>query len=84
MDYAFLGRTGISVSRLCLGSMLFDPFGNPDADECVRMIREAMDAGVNFIDAADTTAAAPARRSWAEPWKGTGIPSCSPPSSRHR
>jgi aryl-alcohol dehydrogenase-like predicted oxidoreductase len=53
VQYRKLGTTGMSVSNLCLGAMLFGPFGNRDADESVRMIHAALDAGVNFIDTAD-------------------------------
>src|SRR5262249_36579236 len=46
-----LGRTGLKVSELCLGCMTF---GN-EADEAlsVRMIRRAIDAGINFLDTAN-------------------------------
>jgi aryl-alcohol dehydrogenase-like predicted oxidoreductase len=53
MDYRPLGRTGVSVSQLCLGAMMFGAFGNPDHDESVRIIHRALDAGINFIDTAD-------------------------------
>ncbi|MDQ4097170.1 MAG: aldo/keto reductase [Actinomycetota bacterium] len=53
MELRPLGRTGITVSRLCLGTMMFGPWGNPDRDECIGMIHAALDAGVNFIDTAD-------------------------------
>ena len=48
-----LGRTGIQVSPYCLGTMMFGPAGNPDPDECHRIVHRALDAGVNFIDTAD-------------------------------
>ncbi|WP_033341103.1 aldo/keto reductase [Catenuloplanes japonicus] len=48
-----LGRTGVQVSSLCLGTMMFGPVGNPDHDECARMIHRALDAGINMIDTAD-------------------------------
>ena len=48
-----LGETGMRVSSLCLGTMMFGPMGNPDGDECVRIIHRALDAGINFIDTAD-------------------------------
>jgi aryl-alcohol dehydrogenase-like predicted oxidoreductase len=48
-----LGGTGMSVSELALGAMMFGAMGNPDHDESVRMIRTALDAGVNFVDTAD-------------------------------
>ena len=48
-----LGRTGVHVSPLCLGAMMFGAWGNPDHDEGVRIIHRALDAGINFIDTAD-------------------------------
>ena len=53
MEYRTLGSTGVSVSTLCLGTMMFGPWGNTDRDQCVRMIHTALDAGVNFVDTAD-------------------------------
>src|SRR3954463_14173111 len=53
MDHRPLGRTGVSVSRLCLGAMMFGAFGNPDHDDSIRVIHNALDAGINFVDTAD-------------------------------
>ncbi|WP_282703357.1 aldo/keto reductase [Streptomyces sp. CC219B] len=53
MDYRPLGRTGVSVSPLCLGAMMFGAFGNTDHDDSVKIIQRALDAGINFIDTAD-------------------------------
>jgi len=53
MDYRTLGTTGLRVSQLCLGAMMFGAWGNPDHDESVRIINRAVDAGINFIDTAD-------------------------------
>ena len=53
MDYRTLGRTGVRVSPLCLGAMMFGAWGNPDHDDSVRIIFRALDAGINFIDTAD-------------------------------
>jgi aryl-alcohol dehydrogenase-like predicted oxidoreductase len=53
MDYRPLGRTGVSVSPLCLGAMMFGALGNPDHDESIQIIHRALDAGINFIDTAD-------------------------------
>jgi aryl-alcohol dehydrogenase-like predicted oxidoreductase len=53
MDYRSLGRTGIKVSPLCLGAMMFGGMGNPDHDDSIRIIHRAVDAGINFIDTAD-------------------------------
>jgi aryl-alcohol dehydrogenase-like predicted oxidoreductase len=53
MQQRTLGRTGVSVSKLCLGTMMFGAWGNPDHDESVRIIHAALDAGVTMIDTAD-------------------------------
>jgi aryl-alcohol dehydrogenase-like predicted oxidoreductase len=56
MDYRTLGRTGVKVSPLCLGAMMFGAWGNTNHDECIRIIHRALEAGVNFIDTADVYA----------------------------
>jgi aryl-alcohol dehydrogenase-like predicted oxidoreductase len=53
MEYRKLGATGVSVSPLCLGAMMFGAWGNTDHDESVAIIHAALDAGINFIDTAD-------------------------------
>jgi aryl-alcohol dehydrogenase-like predicted oxidoreductase len=53
MDHRTLGRTGVSVSKLCLGAMMFGAWGNSDHDDSVRIIHAALDAGITFIDTAD-------------------------------
>jgi aryl-alcohol dehydrogenase-like predicted oxidoreductase len=57
MEYRSLGHTGVKVSSLCLGAMMFGASGNPDHDESMRIILRALDAGVNFIDTADVYSA---------------------------
>jgi aryl-alcohol dehydrogenase-like predicted oxidoreductase len=57
MQYRTLGRTGVEVSQLCLGAMMFGVWGNPDHDDSVRIIHTALDAGINFIDTADVYSA---------------------------
>ncbi|MDQ2725545.1 MAG: aldo/keto reductase [Actinomycetota bacterium] len=57
MDFRTLGRTGIKVSPLCLGAMMFGAWGNPDHEESVGIIHRALDAGINFIDTADVYSA---------------------------
>jgi aryl-alcohol dehydrogenase-like predicted oxidoreductase len=52
MEYRPLGDTGMSVSQLCLGAMMFGAFGNPDHEDSVRIIHKAQDAGINIIDTA--------------------------------
>jgi aryl-alcohol dehydrogenase-like predicted oxidoreductase len=53
MDYRPLGRTGVSVSQLCLGAMMFGAAGNPDHDDAIQIVHRALDAGINFVDTAD-------------------------------
>ena len=52
-----LGSTGVQVTPLCLGAMMFGGWGNPDHEESVRIIHAALDAGINFIDTADVYSA---------------------------
>ena len=56
MEHRALGRTGVSVSKFCLGAMMFGAWGNPDHDESIRIIHRALDAGINFVDTADVYA----------------------------
>jgi aryl-alcohol dehydrogenase-like predicted oxidoreductase len=56
MEMRTLGSTGVRVSPLCLGAMMFGAWGNTDHDESVRIIHRALDAGINFIDTADVYA----------------------------
>jgi aryl-alcohol dehydrogenase-like predicted oxidoreductase len=53
MRYRVLGGTGMTVSTYCLGAMSFGAWGNPDHGESIRVIHEALDSGINFIDTAD-------------------------------
>jgi aryl-alcohol dehydrogenase-like predicted oxidoreductase len=53
MQLRTLGSTGMRVSPLFLGAMMFGSWGNPDHEDCVRIIHAALDAGINFIDTAD-------------------------------
>jgi aryl-alcohol dehydrogenase-like predicted oxidoreductase len=53
MNYRPLGRTGVQVSPLCLGTMMFGPWGNEDEADSIRIIHRALDAGINFVDTAD-------------------------------
>src|SRR3954465_8103942 len=53
MEMRTLGRTGVQVSELCLGTMMFGAWGETDHDESIRIIHAALDAGINFVDTAD-------------------------------
>jgi aryl-alcohol dehydrogenase-like predicted oxidoreductase len=57
MNYRELGRTGVQVSPLCLGAMMFGAWGNPDHDDSIKVIHRALDAGINFVDTADVYSA---------------------------
>jgi aryl-alcohol dehydrogenase-like predicted oxidoreductase len=56
MEMRELGRTGVKVSPLCLGAMMFGAWGETDHDKSIAIIHRALDAGVNFIDTADVYA----------------------------
>ncbi len=51
MDYRTLGSSGLKVSPLCLGTMMFGD--RTDEAEAARILGSARDAGVNFVDTAD-------------------------------
>lgn len=55
MEYRLFGRTGVKVSQICLGTMMFG--GRADKAESFRIIDHAMDRGVNFIATANVYAA---------------------------
>jgi aryl-alcohol dehydrogenase-like predicted oxidoreductase len=55
MQYRTLGRTGIKVSPYALGALMFaTSIGNPDQEDSIRVIHRALDAGINFVDTADS------------------------------
>lgn len=51
MEYAYLGKSGLKVSRICLGTMNFGP--ETDEKESFRIMDAALDAGINFFDTAN-------------------------------
>jgi aryl-alcohol dehydrogenase-like predicted oxidoreductase len=57
MEHRPLGRTGVQVSALCLGTMMFGAWGNPDHEESIRIVHRALDAGITFVDTADVYSA---------------------------
>ena len=57
MEMRVIGSTGVRVSPLCLGAMMFGAWGNPDHDESAKIIQRALDAGISFIDTADVYSA---------------------------
>jgi aryl-alcohol dehydrogenase-like predicted oxidoreductase len=57
MELRPLRRTGVQVSKLCLGTMMFGAWGNTDHDDSIHIIHAALDAGINFVDTADVYSA---------------------------
>jgi aryl-alcohol dehydrogenase-like predicted oxidoreductase len=57
VEYRKLGRTGVTVSSLRLGAMMFGEWGTKDHDESIPIIHRALDGGINFVDTANS-------RSW--------------------
>jgi aryl-alcohol dehydrogenase-like predicted oxidoreductase len=57
VQYRTLGRTGVQVSSLALGTMALGALGNRDHDDCVRIVHRALDAGINLVDTADVYSA---------------------------
>ena len=51
MEHRPLGRTGVSVSKLSLGTMMFGEWGTKDHAESIRIIHRALDAGINSASA---------------------------------
>lgn len=51
MEYKHLGRTGLSVSKLCLGTMNFGPYTNEE--DSFRILDKALELGINFFDTAN-------------------------------
>ncbi|MFA7323944.1 MAG: aldo/keto reductase [Candidatus Nanopelagicales bacterium] len=48
-----LGTTGLHVSPLALGAMMFGKWGEPDHDTCISIIHRALDSGITLVDTAD-------------------------------
>ena len=57
MRYVPLGTTGVQVSPLCLGTMMFGAWGNPSHEASIAIIHRALDEGVNFVDTANVYSA---------------------------
>jgi aryl-alcohol dehydrogenase-like predicted oxidoreductase len=53
MEHRGLGTTGMQVSPLCLGAMMFGAWGEKDHDVSIGIIHRALESGINFVDTAD-------------------------------
>ncbi len=76
MQYTNLGNTGIKVSRICLGTMTFGKnqfnIGGVSQETASKMVRESIDAGINFFDTADVYSFGEAEAMLAEALKDYG------------
>lgn len=80
MKYNMLGRTGVFVSEICLGTMTFggrgeiwQKIGRLDQAAARDLVRTAIDAGVNFFDTADVYSEGEAERILGQAFKDLGI-----------
>ena len=81
MKYTTLGRTGLIVSKLCLGTMTFGGnggiwkyIGKQQQDEADEMVRTAFDAGINFFDTANVYSAGQSEKLLGQAIRNTGLP----------
>lgn len=80
MRYRKLGRTGLLVSEICLGTMTFGgtgywkQIGGQEQDEANELIKTAFDAGVNFIDTADVYSNGISERMTGQAIRDLGLP----------
>ncbi|MBS3944840.1 MAG: aldo/keto reductase, partial [Melioribacter sp.] len=51
MEYAYLGRTGLKVSKLCLGTMNFGPYTSEE--DSFKIMNRSLELGINFFDTAN-------------------------------
>lgn len=70
MQYRTLGRTGVQVSALCLGAMNFG--GSADEAESVKILNAALDAGINFVDTANSYNSGESERILGRAFKANG------------
>ena len=81
MRYRNLGRSGLKVSELCLGTMTFDggngmwrAIGQLGQQEANRLVRAAFDAGINFFDTADVYSEGASERMLGQALTDLGLP----------
>ena len=69
-EYRYLGRTGIRVSPLCLGCMMFG--GKTNLDDSCKIIDHAIEEGINFLDTANVYSTGESERVTGEALKRNG------------
>ena len=80
MRYKLLGQTGLYVSELCLGTMTFggkgywEVMGNLRQDTATSLVKEAFDAGINFIDTANVYSFGESEEILGQAIKDLGLP----------
>jgi len=85
MKYRQLGKSGLLVSELCLGTMSFggqgywEKIGGLDQAAAQRLVDMALDAGVNFFDTPTSIPMASRRRSWGKRSRANETRWCLPP-----
>ncbi len=79
MKYRMLGRTGFYVSEICFGTMtfagtgMFKNVGQVDQDGATSLVKQALDAGVNFFDTADVYSQGESERYLGKALKTLGV-----------
>lgn len=81
MNYRALGRTGLQVSELCLGTMTFhggsgmwQAIGKVQQEDATKLVKAAFDAGINFFDTADVYSEGASERMLGEALRNLGLP----------
>jgi len=80
MRYRLLGRTGLYVSEMCLGTMTFGGqgfwkvMGGLGQDCATALVKQAFDAGVNFIDTANVCSLVESETLTGQAIKSLGLP----------
>ena len=82
MKYRVLGHSGVQVSELCLGTMMFG--GPADEAQSRRIVDHALESGVNFIDTADVYTDSQSEEVIAARSKTPASAGCWPPRSPTR
>lgn len=81
MNYRALGRSGLQVSELCLGTMTFhggsgmwQAIGQVQQDDATKLVKAAFDAGINFFDTADVYSEGASEKMLGEAMRSLGLP----------
>lgn len=78
MQYRTLGRTGVQVSSLALGTMNFGAIGSTTQEEVTAIVDAALEGGINLVDTADVYSRGESENWSAQPSPAAATTSCSP------